>query len=164
MTNPRHDRVGAMFSQVLSLRREAETMFLGLSARFLNGKYEGRWGIVKAVMISDLEGVTLMVQPYAMTIVNPETGLPSGIVGEGDLLWQHRDARSYRPVAEYGWVDDYEACRACQRRVASPCHDVGSFHENGPWDGMCRDVFTRPVTIATEDFREHQGLPTGRAS
>jgi hypothetical protein len=37
-------------------------------------------------------------------------------------------------------LDGIEPCRACNRKVKSPCHDRASFHENGPWDFSCRDI------------------------
>lgn len=32
-------------------------------------------------------------------------------------------------------------CLKCGRRVPWPCNDASSYHENGPWDGSCREVF-----------------------
>lgn len=37
----------------------------------------------------------------------------------------------------------YEPCRACGRKVASPCHSLAGYCEDGPWDGSCAAVFGR---------------------
>lgn len=34
----------------------------------------------------------------------------------------------------------YEPCRACGRRVSSPCHDAEGYYESGPWDGSCVEL------------------------
>jgi len=38
-------------------------------------------------------------------------------------------------------MEGIKPCRMCKRLVKSPCHDVASYHENGPWDGHCREMF-----------------------
>ncbi len=36
--------------------------------------------------------------------------------------------------------DGIEPCRACRRKVKSPCHDRPNMMEHGAWDSNCRSV------------------------
>lgn len=142
MTNPRSKKVDEINMANMKLRLEAEALFLGLKARFTNGRYAERWGLVTAVALDDRAGVTLLVQPFKAEVLGPDKlPWPHLTISTADLLYQHQDARSYRPVDQYEWADEYPPCKACNRSVPSPCNDSAGYHEGGPWDGSCRDVF-----------------------
>lgn len=38
-------------------------------------------------------------------------------------------------------VQGIEPCRKCKRKVRHPCHTLGTFLSEGPWDGLCRSAF-----------------------
>jgi len=82
-------------------------------------------------------------------IVLPEVG-----PGYGQAMWnavlmltsllrcRTRDMMTDEERVQVGWMDDpyvFE-CRACKRRLTSPCNDREGFQVAGPWDSHCRDV------------------------
>lgn len=37
-------------------------------------------------------------------------------------------------------VDAYPPCKACGRKVKTPCNDAEGYYGSGPWDGSCEEV------------------------
>lgn len=58
------------------------------------------------------------------------------------LVWLERAVEAQRNVVKLyaQLVDSYEPCRACGRKVKTPCHDAEGYYEGGPWDGSCEEV------------------------
>lgn len=57
------------------------------------------------------------------------------------LVYLERAVESQREAArlEAEFIASLEPCRACGRRVTSPCHNSEGFYEGGPWDEACQD-------------------------
>jgi hypothetical protein len=36
------------------------------------------------------------------------------------------------------FIHSLTPCRACGRKVTSPCHDTEGYYEGGPWDDECQ--------------------------
>lgn len=58
------------------------------------------------------------------------------------LVWLEKAVEAQKVVVEIHQriVDLYVPCKACGRKVKSPCHDIGGMMENGPWDGSCEHI------------------------
>lgn len=59
------------------------------------------------------------------------------------LVYLQRALRAQEAVVEVRnkIVDSYAPCKACQRKVRSPCHDMLGYRGEGPWDYVCREIF-----------------------
>lgn len=60
------------------------------------------------------------------------------------LVWLERALEKQKQVVAISKeiTELRDPCQKCGRKVASPCHDVANYRQNGPWDRACLDVFT----------------------
>lgn len=74
---------------------EAEKQLVGKDCLIIKGKYRGRKAKVESVIIShnmDGYGLGVMARPYKLT--------KQGEIIADDLLWDDREARSWRPISD----------------------------------------------------------------
>lgn len=56
------------------------------------------------------------------------------------------EAQREAAAIEAAFKEALEPCRACGRKVTSPCHDYEGYYTEGPWDSACEDlVRKKPV-------------------
>lgn len=56
-------------------------------------------------------------------------------IGRQITILEHKRQDHHRSLAELKLIrDGIEPCRACRRKVASPCHDRPSLMEHGVWE------------------------------
>lgn len=64
---------------------------------------------------------------------------------DAKLMYLERAVEAQRRATELerAFIESLEPCKACGRKVVTPCNDAEGYYEGGPWDDSCQYVFVK---------------------